>query len=182
MDQKTPTPTPSELTQQYHSILNSLIEGIQIIDFGHRYLYLNDAAVKQNKQSREELIGHTQMERYPGIEKKEVFAKIDECAKKHIPTSIENEFEFPDGSKGWYEVRSEPLPYGVLILSLDITDKKMYLEAIKREKMESVLANEKTQQSEKMNKLMVDRELVMIDLKKKVKQLEAELSDLQNKN
>ncbi len=121
--------TANEINERYGSIFNHMLEGIQIIDFNHRYLYVNDAAVKQNKYSREELLGHTQMEKYPGIEKTEVFAKIRQCAQERTPTYIENEFEFPDGSKGCYEVRSEPIPYGVIILSLDITDRKQLQEA-----------------------------------------------------
>jgi PAS domain S-box-containing protein len=100
-------------------------EGVQIIDPNFRYLYLNKAAVEQGKRnSADELVGHTMMEMYPGIEKTELFEKIKEALEKKVATYIENEFKFPDGSKGWFELRIRSIPEGVFILSLDITDNK----------------------------------------------------------
>ena len=106
------------------SILNQMLEGVQIVDSTYRYLFVNDAAVTQNKMSREELMGRTQLETYPNFEKTEVFATIRNCLEKHVEQHIETEFIFPDGSKGWYEIRVEPIPEGALILSLDITERK----------------------------------------------------------
>jgi PAS domain S-box-containing protein len=37
---------------------------------------------------------------------------------------LDNEFTFPDGSKGWFELHIEPVPEGILILSMDITKSK----------------------------------------------------------
>ncbi len=113
-----------EIDEHYAEVFNHMIEGIQIIDKEYRYLFLNDAAVVQSRSSREKLLGYTMMERYPGIEKTSVFAQIKTCMENRVSKYSENEFEFPDGAKGWYEVRIEPIPYGVLIMSLDITERK----------------------------------------------------------
>lgn len=110
--------------ERYGSLLMGILEGVQVIDFQHRYIFVNDAAVIQNKYSREELIGHTQMEKYPGIEKTSVFAKIHKCLTDRTPEYSENEFVFPDGSRGWYEIRVQPVAEGALILSLDVTERK----------------------------------------------------------
>jgi PAS domain S-box-containing protein len=37
---------------------------------------------------------------------------------------MDNEFTFPDGSKGWFKLHIDPVPGGVLILSMDITKNK----------------------------------------------------------
>ena len=37
---------------------------------------------------------------------------------------MDNEFTFADGSKAWFELHMEPVPEGVLILSIDITKNK----------------------------------------------------------
>lgn len=105
--------------------LDYLLEGCQIISFDYRYLYVNDVVAKQGKLAKEELHGHTMMEKYPGIEETVMFAKLKECMEKRIVQNIENEFIFPDGSRGWFELRMEPLPEGAFILSLDITERKM---------------------------------------------------------
>jgi hypothetical protein len=44
------------------------------------------------------------------------------------PRLMENEFTFPDGSTGWFDLRFDPVPGGVFILSLDITARKRVQE------------------------------------------------------
>src|SRR5664279_4175905 len=51
--------------ERFHSILDKMKEACQIIGFDWRYLYLNDAAVKESSYSHEDLIGHTMLEKYP---------------------------------------------------------------------------------------------------------------------
>lgn len=45
---------------------------------------------------------------------------------------MENEFRFPDGAVGWFELRMEPLPVGVVILSIDITERKKAEERVEQ--------------------------------------------------
>ena len=182
----TDTPLPSiseqakEISERYGDILNYLIEGVQIINFDHCYLYVNDAAVKQNKFSREELIGYTQMEKYPGIEKTAVFATMRECIQKRTSQSIENEFKFPDGSSGWYEVRSEPISYGALILSLDITQRKTAEDLIRKKTTAETVAITRAKEAERLNDLVIARELKMVELKDTIKNLENDINALKN--
>ncbi|MCM2270921.1 MAG: PAS domain-containing protein, partial [Thermoanaerobaculia bacterium] len=101
--------------------LDHLLEGCQIVGFDWRYLYVNDALVKQSRRRRDELLGRTMMEVYPGIEKAPFFGALRECMRRRRPQTLENEFEFPDGSVGWFELHFEPVPEGVLVLSIDIS-------------------------------------------------------------
>lgn len=105
--------------------LDNLLEGFQLISYDWKYMYVNDAVVKQSRYTKkEDLLGHTMMEKYPGIEKTEMFKSLELCMKKRIPVELENEFEFPDKSKGWFELRIEPVKEGIFILSIDITKRK----------------------------------------------------------
>lgn len=61
---------------------------------------------------------------YPAIEKSEVFQRIEACLRDHAPQSMVNEFPFPNGSTGWFDLRMTPADGGVLILSVDITELK----------------------------------------------------------
>lgn len=106
------------------STLDSMLEGAQIIGLDWRYLYVNDALAAQGKQTQEDLVGRTMMERYPGIEHTEVFAALRRAMEQRIPQFMENEFIFPDGSKGWFDLSIQPVPEGIFILSADITDRK----------------------------------------------------------
>ena len=61
--------------------MDSMLEGAQIIGFDWRYKYVNNAAVAQSRYSREELLGRTMMEMYPGIENTEMFAALKRCMR-----------------------------------------------------------------------------------------------------
>jgi PAS domain S-box-containing protein len=65
---------------------------------------------------------------------------------------MDNEFTFPDGIKGWFELHMEPVPGGVLILSVDITkNKEVEAEINKyRFRLEEVVA-QRTAECAKVN-------------------------------
>lgn len=125
-----------------HSTLDSMLEGCQIIDHNWRYAYVNDAVAKQGRRTKEELLGQTMMAMYPGIENTAVFVRLRDCMENRVPQEMENEFTFPDGSKGWFELRIEPVPEGILVLSLEITERKRLEEEINkyRQRLEEVVA------------------------------------------
>lgn len=109
----------------YAKIFDYMLEGCQVISHDFRYLYVNDAVAKQGHSSKQELVGRTMMDCYPGIDKTPMFAKLRECIEQKAVQIMDNEFRFPDGSVGWFELRMEPIPEGAVILSLDITERKL---------------------------------------------------------
>jgi PAS domain S-box-containing protein len=109
---------------RYVSFLENMREGLQIIDFNYTYLFFNDATTEQSKASKEEFLGYTMMEKFPGIERTKLFEKIQLSMQKRIPQTFENKFIFPNGDTGWFEIRISPIPEGVLLLSLDINERK----------------------------------------------------------
>ncbi|MFM6975369.1 MAG: PAS domain-containing protein [Sphingobacteriaceae bacterium] len=105
--------------------LDNLLEGFQLISFDWRYLYVNEAVVKQSRYpAKEDLLGFTMMEKYPGIENTQLFWALQRCMAERVPALLENEFKFPDGNSGWFELRIEPVPEGLFVLSLDISERK----------------------------------------------------------
>jgi PAS domain S-box-containing protein/putative nucleotidyltransferase with HDIG domain len=119
--------------ERLRGTLDSMLEGYQIIGWDWRYLYVNPAVVAQGKQTKEQLLGHTMMEMYPGIENTELFGVLKRCKEEHTSNRIENEFLFPDGSKGWFELFIEPVPEGIFILSMDITKRKLAEDRIEQQ-------------------------------------------------
>lgn len=113
-----------ESESRYHSIIDNMIEGFQIIGFDWRYLYLNDAAARYGRIPQKELLGHTVMEKYPGIEQTEMFATLRDCMEKRVAKHAEFEFTYPDGSTAWFKFSIQPIPEGIFILSLDVTERK----------------------------------------------------------
>ncbi len=110
---------------QDNSTLDNLMEGFQLIGFDWRYIYVNQSIVKQSKySSKEDLLGYTMMEKYPGIENTELFKILRQCMSGLVAKNMENEFTFPDRSQGWFELRIQPVPKGIFILSMDISERK----------------------------------------------------------
>lgn len=119
--------------------VEEMIEGIQIIDFNWKYVYLNKAAARHGRKTKEDLIGRTMQECYPGIEKTQVFVDLNYVMQKRITRRIENEFEYEDDKKCWFELVVEPFPDGILVRSVDITErKKLEQQLFHSQKMEAV--------------------------------------------
>ena len=72
------------------------------------------------------------MECYPGIEKTDMFAVLRRCMDERKSQTIVNEFKYPDDSKGWFEMRIQPSPNGLCILSNDITERKQADEVLQK--------------------------------------------------
>jgi PAS domain S-box-containing protein len=115
-----------------HKAFDDLLEGIQIHDFNWRYIYVNHALVSYSHYSKEELLGSTIMDKYPGIEHTDFFKTLDRCMKERATAHFETEFLFPDGSKADFELSIQPVPEGLFILSIDITERKKAEQEIKR--------------------------------------------------
>ncbi|HQT92820.1 MAG TPA: PAS domain S-box protein, partial [Candidatus Kryptobacter bacterium] len=109
--------------ERYKSILDNMMEGCMIIGFDWTYLYVNDAAARHGYQERKNLIGRTMMSAYPGVEKSAVFARYRQCMDERVPQRFESSYTFDDGTTNWYEFRVAPVPEGIFVLSLDITER-----------------------------------------------------------
>lgn len=115
------------------NVLDNLMEGCQILDSGFRYQYVNDIAANPSRFPREALLGRTMMEIFPGIETSPMFSVLQKSMKDRIPRRMKNEFIFPDGSGAWFDLRFEPIPEGLLVFSMEITEESR----IKKEKQMS---------------------------------------------
>jgi len=140
------------ISNSNYSVFDNMIEGVQVIDYEWHYLYVNDSIAKQGLSRKEKLLGSTMMKEYPGIENSEVFKFLRTCMFDRIPSETISEFDFPDGSKGWFEISVQPVPEGILILSSDIT-------RLKRVEAE-------------LKKKLTERNLMLIQITKQKKQLE----------
>lgn len=114
-----------------YAIFNKMIEGVQVIAPDYTYLYVNETVTKHGKYSKEDLLGYTMMEKYPGIETTGMFEYLQRCMEDHQAHQMVNEFDFPDGSKGYFELRMQRVDDGVLIFSYDITKVKRAEQLIK---------------------------------------------------
>ena len=147
--------TIQDAEKRYRTTLDHMLEGCQIIGFDWKYLYLNEVAIKHSRSTKEELIGKTMIDVYPGIENTEMFQYMNRCMKERTPNQMENKFVYPDGEKKWFTLSIEPVPEGIFILSEDITERKKLQEELNKhhEQLEE-LVKDRTSQLEAANKDM----------------------------
>jgi hypothetical protein len=107
---------------QLRDVLDAWDEGMQIISPEWRYLYVNDAAARHGRRTRDELYGRTMSECYPGIEATHVFRVLTHCMRERASAVMANEFDFPDGSKRRFDLRIKPCAEGLIVLSLAHAD------------------------------------------------------------
>jgi len=102
--------------------IQNLLEGVQIIGYDWTYLYLNEAAERHARRPAADLIGRRMPECYPGIELTQTFAVLSRVMQSRQPEQFLSEFLYPDGTQAWFDLLVEPVPDGVCVVSLDISD------------------------------------------------------------
>jgi len=109
---------------QFRNLLENMMEGCQLIDYNWKYIFINKNADFYNSRTRNELIGKKITDLWPDIIKTKLYVLAKRCMEEQKHQNLENEFIFPDGTKGWFELRIQPVPEGIFILSNDITESK----------------------------------------------------------
>lgn len=149
------------------SILDSLLEGFQVIDYDWKYLYVNSTVASQGQSSVDKLLGKTMMECYPGIEDTFMFCQLRKCMDERVTLHFENEFTYNDGSKNWFELRIEPIPEGVFILSTNITNRKQAEEELIQ--LKNDLENKVKKRTAELEKLNNEKDVILKEMHHRVK-------------
>ena len=113
-----------ESEQRFRGLTDSMQEGVLLIGSDWRYLYINPVAEVQGQRPKQELLGRTVMECWPGIEANEFFQVEQRVMQDRTPETVEGSFPMPDGRLHWFEWRIEPALEGLLIITTDITERK----------------------------------------------------------
>jgi hypothetical protein len=105
--------------------IDSLLEGVQVLGFDWTYIYLNRTAAIHGQQPIEALLGRALTACYPGIESTPLFAALGRVMRGRRPERMLNEFAYPTGERRWFEFLIEPVPDGICVLSVDVTDRQV---------------------------------------------------------
>ena len=114
--------------------MDSLLEGCQILDTDFRYRYVNQSVARQARKEPAELLGKRITDIFPENHNPELYRQLRTCLKEEASVSFENEFNYPDGSTGWFDLSIQPVPEGLFILSIDISQRKEAEESLRKSK------------------------------------------------
>jgi signal transduction histidine kinase/ActR/RegA family two-component response regulator len=101
--------------------IDNLLEGVQVIGFDWAYRYVNATAAAHGRRCRDELVGQTLETCYPGIRATPVFTALQRVMDTRVPERLVTD-SVCGGAPRSFELRIEPVPEGLLVLSLDVTD------------------------------------------------------------
>ncbi|MBN8669559.1 MAG: CHASE3 domain-containing protein [Chitinophagales bacterium] len=121
---KAKTETIRNQSERFRHLMDNMIEGMQIVGKDWKYIYLNDAAVGQSKLTRERMIGKSIYELYSEKDNAELYHVLKQCMETGQPSRLDTAFTFPDGSTNFFDLSIEPIDDGILILSMDISERK----------------------------------------------------------
>jgi PAS domain S-box-containing protein len=115
------TPSVQVPTQHILTLIDSLSEGIFVLDKEWRYIYLNRLAEELVGRSREELLGKNVWELFPEAVDTMIYTE----SRKAVQEQQAQQFEvfYPPLNK-WFESKIYPTPEGLTVFSRDITERK----------------------------------------------------------
>ncbi len=99
-------------------------EGYTIMDRELRYVYMNRAGAEQTHLTREQLLGHSPMELYPGFEGSKIYFALKSALEQGVHQRVVEEFLHADGETGYFELNIQPVPEGLVVLSIDQTERR----------------------------------------------------------
>ncbi len=128
--------------RKYGPALDNLMEGCAILNNDWYFLYVNEVSAHHAQGTISGMLGKNIFEVVPGVEDSDFFRAYQRTMEEGIPQKVENSYKFIDGKTVWYQVRSFPVPEGIIVQSLDITlQKQVESELSHSEEMFKTLAD-----------------------------------------
>jgi PAS domain S-box-containing protein len=118
--------------ERFRTTLDNLMEGCMFIDFELTFLYVNDAATKQLKKTKEELLGHKMTRVFTDLSFQSVVKWFVTGLSQQEQNHFVEEIIFGDGSVKWFDFRVEHVAEGIFVMSSDITERVVAEKKIKK--------------------------------------------------
>ncbi len=119
------------LSDQYKMLLESITDGVFLLDKNWVYVLINKTATEMIQMSVDQVIGNKLTVLFPGFEHTQFFKIYNDVMNKRKTKRVMGEFIHPDGRKGYYEVSVYPVTEGILCITRDITEEKVAEQKLK---------------------------------------------------
>jgi len=105
-------------------VIGNLVEGIAIINFEWKYLYIYEVNGGRARIFSEDRIGGIIFDEIRSNESSVYFKLCQNVMFNRIPMQIEKLYTLSDGSEHWFRVEVSPVPEGIFVQSSDVTETK----------------------------------------------------------
>jgi len=105
-------------------VLDGMAEGFGLLDREFRVIDINAEGLRMEARARDEIIGKTHWEAWPGSEDSELGRLYKRAMAERTALSIDHGYVWPDGRRAWLETRVYPTDDGLALFWRDVTDRK----------------------------------------------------------
>ena len=112
-------------------MFDTIADGVFILDRNYKFRIVNKAAADLVEVTVDQLVGNKITELFPGIEQTPFYKAYEYVMEKRKMQRVVDMFIFPDGRKGYYEVRVFPISEGILCIARNITEEKKTEQKLK---------------------------------------------------
>jgi PAS domain S-box-containing protein len=116
------TTTTSTQDNSPFKIFDGLLELALVVNDQYEIIYINDSAAKTLGFTKKELVGSSIFAHTEGLEESRFGELLKDVTTRNVSSREQVEFEYAKNRHGYFDVRMELIPYGVLILALNQTE------------------------------------------------------------
>lgn len=114
----------SENAGYYRGILDGMSEGFALLSHEFLVLHLNAEALRLETRTRDEIVGRSHWELYPGSEHGPLGALYKQAIRDQIAVNLEHKHVWADGRVSWLDMRAFPTDDGCLaVFFRDVTER-----------------------------------------------------------
>lgn len=110
------------MTLPKYKLLDDLMESIQIISHDWIYLYINHTSAKLLNCTIEDTVGNKMSSIFPMDQVSQTEELFRKGLEEKISGTARVHFTFPRSNGNWYDMKVTPLPEGILISIMNVTD------------------------------------------------------------
>jgi PAS domain S-box-containing protein len=115
---------------RHRGVLENMEEGFTLFDREFNILEVNEAAMRLVKLSRDEMVGRSHWELFPGTYESVLGRLYRDVASHGRSGRLEHLYRYPDGREQWFEVRAFRVGDGVAAVFQDVTERRKMQEEL----------------------------------------------------